>query len=68
MGLDAYGVDGQLREYAADTNIYNTLREFLARNKDFLYVKLNPEPTYLGETVPISGNGDITNDKGEESV
>lgn len=68
LGLDAYGVDGQLREYAADTNIYNTLREFLARNKDFLYVKLNPEPTYLGETVPISGNGDITNDKGEESV
>lgn len=68
LGLEAYGVDSQLREYAADTNIYNTLREFLARNKDFLYVRFNPEPTYLGETVPISGNGDITNDKGEENV
>ncbi len=64
LGLDAYGVDSQLRPYATDTNIYNTVREFLARNKDFLYVRFNPEPTYLGEVVPISGNGDITNDKG----
>lgn len=63
LGLDAYGVDSQLRPYATDTNIYNTVREFLARNKDFLYVRFNPKPTYLGETVPISGNGDITNDK-----
>lgn len=68
LGLDAYGVDSQLRPYAADTNIYNTLREFLARNKDFLYVRLNPEPTYLGEPVPISGNGNITNDKNNENV
>ena len=21
-----------------------------------------PEPTYLGDTIPVSGNGDITND------
>ncbi len=68
LGLDAYGVDSQLRDYAVDTNIYNTIREFLARNKDFLYVRLNPEPTYLGEVIPISGNGDITNDKDDESV
>ena len=65
LGLDAYGVDSQLRPYAADTNIYNTLREFLARNKDFLYVRFNPQPTYLGEQIPVSGNGDITNDKTE---
>ncbi len=63
LGLEAYGVDGQLRPYAVDTNIYNTLREFLARNKDFIYVRLNPEPTYMGEVIPISGNGDLTNDK-----
>ena len=63
LGLEAYGVDSQLRSYAADTNIYNTIREFLARNKEFIYVRLNPEPTYLGEAIPISGNGDETNDK-----
>ena len=63
LGLEAYGVDSQLRPYAADTNIYNTIREFLARNKDFLYVRFNPLPTYLGEAIPISGNGDVTNDK-----
>ena len=62
LGLEAYGVDSQLRPYAADTNIYNTIREFLARNKEFIYVRLNPEPTYLGEVIPISGNGDETND------
>lgn len=63
LGLEAYGVDSQLRPYAADTNIYNTIREFLARNKEFIYVRLNPEPTYLGDVIPISGNGDVTNDK-----
>ncbi len=63
LGLEAYGVDSQLRPYATDTNIYNTVREFLARNKEFIYVRLNPEPTYLGEAIPINGNGDDTNDK-----
>lgn len=63
LGLEAYGVDSQLRPYAADTNIYNTIREFLARNKEFIYVRLNPLPTYLGDPIPISGNGDATNDK-----
>lgn len=63
LGLEAYGVDSQLRPYAADTNIYNTVREFLARNKEFIYVRLNPEPTYLGDVINIQGNGDDTNDK-----
>ena len=63
LGLEAYGVDSQLRPYAVDTNIYNAVREFLARNKEFIYVRLNPKPTYLGEPIPISGNGDLTNDK-----
>lgn len=68
LGLEAYGVDGQLRPYAADTNIYNTVREFLARNKDFLYVRMNPSPTYLGEVIPINGDGNQTNDKEENET
>lgn len=67
LGLEAWGVDGQVRNYTIDTNIYNTLREFAARNKDFIYVRLNPLPTYLGEAIPINGNGDQTNDKEELS-
>ena len=31
--------------------------------KDFLKALFRPEPTYLGETIPISGNGDLTNDR-----
>jgi len=34
----------------------------LARVKDFFYVLVQPKPTYLGESIPVSGNGDITND------
>lgn len=66
LGLDAYGVDGQVRNYTVDTDIYNTLREFAARNKDFIYVRLDPGPTYLGEAIPINGDGNLTNDKTTE--
>lgn len=35
-----------------------------ARNKDYLYVNLlKPEPTFLGEAIPITGDGRLTNDK-----
>lgn len=56
MGLDAYGVPADARRYYGAA--YNALREFFARPKDFLYVKLfQPTPTYLGDTIPISGSG-----------
>ena len=32
------------------------------RDKDFVKCLFKPEPTYLGDTIPVSGNGDITND------
>lgn len=37
-------------------------REVLARCKDWLMCIFKPEPTYLGEAIPVSGNGDLTND------
>ncbi len=40
-------------------------REILARFKDFMTTILKPEPTYLGDTIPVSGNGNLTNDKSE---
>lgn len=60
LGIEAYGVSADLGEYSGQT--YRELREILARNKDFCYCMIKPEPTYLGEVIPVSGNGDLTND------
>lgn len=61
LGIEAYGVGSDPRQYTGAT--YRELREILARNKDFIKCIFKPEPTYLGDTIPVSGNGDITNDK-----
>ena len=61
LGLEAYGVPSDLRSYGKD--LYNNVREFAARVKDFFYCIIKPEPTYLGEAIPISGDGNVTNDK-----
>jgi vancomycin permeability regulator SanA len=61
LGLEAYGVGADPRQYVGAT--YRELREILARNKDFVKCIFKPEPTYLGETIPVSGSGDITNDR-----
>ncbi len=61
LGIEAYGVASDPRVYAGQD--YRELREILARVKDFFYCLLQPEPTYLGDSIPVSGNGDITNDE-----
>lgn len=61
LGLEAYGVGSDPRQYVGA--FYRELREILARNKDFIKCIFKPEPTYLGEAIPVNGNGDITNDK-----
>lgn len=42
---------------------YRNIREIIARNKDLLWCLVKPKPTYLGDKIPISGNGDVTNDR-----
>ena len=61
LGLEAYGVSADLRGYSGQ--VYRDIREILARNKDFLTSIFKPTPTYLGETIPVWGDGDLTNDK-----
>ena len=61
LGINAYGINSDPRKYRGQT--YRELREILARNKDFINCITKPVPTYLGETIPINENGDITNDK-----
>ena len=60
LDLEAYGVGADPRQYVGAT--YREIREILARDKDFIKCIFKPEPTYLGETIPVSGNGDVTND------
>lgn len=61
LGLNAYGVNSDPREYGGQ--LYREVREILARNKDFVKCMFKPEPTYLGDFIPINGNGNLTNDK-----
>ena len=61
LGIEAYGVGSDPRPYTGA--IYREIREILARNKDFAKCIFKPEPTYLGDAIPVSGNGDVTNDK-----
>lgn len=59
LGIDAYGFPADRLNYP----IYNDIREALARTKDFFYCIIQPEPTYLGDTIPISSSGSLTDDK-----
>ena len=60
IDLNAYGVSATKREYMNQTK--RDIREIAARIKDFLKCLIKPEPTYLGEVIPIKGNGDRTDD------
>ena len=60
LGMEAYGVSADLNRYAGQS--MRDFREVLARCKDWAMCVFKPEPTYLGEAIPVSGNGDITND------
>ena len=61
LGIEAYGVASDYREYAGQS--LRDLREILARVKDFGMAIIKPEPTYLGKAIPISGNGELTHDE-----
>ena len=61
LGMEAYGVNSDPQGYAGQT--MREIREVLARDKDWVKCIIKPEPTYLGDTIPVSGNGDVTNDK-----
>ena len=60
LGLEAYGVASEGDNYGGQT--YREIREILARVKDAVYTVFKPAPTYLGDMIPVSGNGDLTND------
>ena len=64
LGLEAYGVSADYRSYSGQTK--RDVREVLARVKDAFSCVFKPQPTYLGETIPVWGNGDLTNDENSD--
>ena len=60
FGLEAYGISSDYRAYAGQ--LIRDVREVLARVKDFAICIFKPEPTFLGEVIPIFGDGNLTND------
>ena len=60
INMKASGVSATKRRYLGQTK--RNIREFAARIKDFFKCIFNDESTYLGEVIPINGNGDKTND------
>lgn len=65
LGLEVYGVTSDPREYTK--KLWRETREILARCKDFFYVLFDVPPTYLGETIPVSASGSLTDDGGSDS-
>lgn len=61
LGIEAYGVNSDPQTYSGQ--VIRELREIVARDKDFFKSIIKPESSYLGDTIPVSGNGDVTNDK-----
>ncbi len=61
FGISADGVCANPREYSGQ--LMRDIRETVARCKDFISTVIKPEPAYLGDIIPISGDGSVTNDK-----
>ena len=61
VGVECEGASADLHTYRGQTK--RDVREVLARFNDAAKSLYRPDPTYLGETIAISGDGDITNDK-----
>lgn len=59
MGIEALGVASNQHTYEGQE--VRELREVLARVKDFVKWRIKPEATFLGEAIPISGAGNVTN-------
>jgi vancomycin permeability regulator SanA len=58
IGIEAYGVTADQNTYSGQ--LYRDTREVLARFKDFFFVLLERTPPFLGEKIPLSGDGNIT--------
>ena len=61
LGVDAYGVSADPVIYAGQE--FREIREIVARTKDFVKCIIKPPASILGDVIPVSGDGNVTNDK-----
>jgi len=54
-GIEALGTAANQEHYGGQA--FREIREILARDKDFVMWFLKPNPTFLGEAIPINGSG-----------
>ena len=58
LGIEAKGVASNQQKYAG--RFYREAREVLARNKDLFKGIVKAKPTYLGDEIPVDGDGTVT--------
>ena len=58
LGIEAKGVASNQRKYAG--RYYREAREVLARVKDLFKGMMKAKPTYLGDEIPVDGDGRVT--------
>lgn len=62
FGIEVSGVSATGHSFASSLQLMWSAREVLARTKDFIWCIVKPNPTYRGEPIDISGNGEVTLD------
>ena len=60
LGIEAYGIAAEDIPYKF-IMLKNKIREILSRDKNFFKVMIKPQSKYLGETIDLNNNGNITN-------
>ena len=58
LGIEAKGVASNQQKYAG--RYYREAREVLARDKDLFKGIIKAKPTYLGDEIPVDGDGTVT--------
>lgn len=63
LDIESFGVEATPTKYSGA--FMREAREILARDKDFIKSIFKPKSKYLGEAIPVDGNGNDTNDRDE---
>ncbi len=58
LGIKAKGVASNQQKYSG--RYYREAREVLARDKDFFKGMIKAKPTFLGDEIPVDGDGTVT--------
>lgn len=60
MGMEVQGVCAAGHDFSRSSLMVWNTREILARMKDFFFCIFKPRPTFLGDSIDISGSGETT--------